>query len=497
MTKKYILSLDQGTSSSRAIVFDKTGKICSVAQKEFKQIYPKPNWVEHSANSIWRSQISVAIEAISEFDIHPDEIASIGITNQRETTILWDKRTGKAVYNAIVWQDRRTNDYCNYLKENGYSATIKEKTGLEIDPYFSATKIKWILDNVSGVREKAEKGDILFGTVDTWLIWNLTGGKMHLTDVSNASRTMLFNIKTLEWDKELLEIFDIPENILPQVRNNSDDFGKTLTKFFGESIPINGVAGDQQSALFGELCTSEGMVKNTYGTGCFMMLNTGKKLVYSENKLISTIAWRLNNETFYALEGSVFIGGAVVQWLRDGLGIIKNSNEVENLAKTVSDNGGIIFIPAFTGLGAPYWNAKVTGTISGITRGTKAGHIARAALEAIAFQSNDVLSAMEKDYKNNILSMRVDGGASVNNLLMQFQSDISNLTIERPKILESTALGVAFFAGLYSGFWQNIDELKKYWISDKKFTPDIDKQKRKYLLDNWKKVINVLYQIDL
>jgi len=489
--KNYILTLDQGTTSSRAIIYNRNAEICTIAQKEFKQIFPKNGWVEHSPKEIWKTQISVITEAIADLGIHDNEIATIGITNQRETTIIWDKKTGKAIYNAIVWQDRRTADYCNELIKQGYSEKIKEKTGLEIDSYFSATKIKWILDNVKGARERAKKGELAFGTVDSWLIWNLTRKHNHLTDITNASRTMLFNINTLKWDKELLELFDIPEQILPEVKLNSDDFGTTSLPFFGTEIPINGVAGDQQSAMFGQMCINKGMVKNTYGTGCFLMLNTGNKPVNSNHRLLTTIAWKIDNEITYALEGSVFIGGAVVQWLRDGLEIIRKSNTVENLAKRVDDNGGVYFLPAFTGLGAPYWKSDTTGTITGITRGTTKAHIARAALESIAFQTNDVLRAMEKDAKLEIKKLRVDGGAAVNNLLMQFQSDITNIEIERPEILESTSLGVAYFAGLQIGFWKNIDEISNKWKIEKSFSPEMETVKRKELLDNWGKLIKI------
>lgn len=487
--KNYILTLDQGTTSSRAIIYNKNAEICAVAQKEFNQIFPKKGWVEHSPKEIWKSQITVVTEAIADLGIHDDEIATIGITNQRETTIIWDKKTGNPIYNAIVWQDRRTANYCNELIKAGYTEKIKQKTGLEIDSYFSATKIKWILDNVKDARTKAENGELAFGTVDSWLIWNLTGKKQHLTDITNASRTMLFNIKTHEWDKELLKIFQIPEQILPKVKLNADNYGVTSLPLFGTEIPINGVAGDQQSAMFGQMCINKGMVKNTYGTGCFLMLNTGENAVFSENRLLTTIAWKINNKITYALEGSVFIGGAVVQWLRDGLEILKTSNSVEELAKKVEDNGGVYFVPAFTGLGAPYWDSNATGIISGITRDTKKAHIARAALESIAFQTNDVLRAMEKDANFKIKRLRVDGGAAVNNLLMQFQSDITNIEIDRPQILESTSLGVAYFAGLQIGFWKDINEISKKWKIEKEFSPKMKLDQRNNLLNNWKNII--------
>ncbi len=487
--KNYILTLDQGTTSSRAIIYNRNAEICTIAQKEFKQIFPKNGWVEHSPKEIWKTQITVVTEALADLGIHDDEIATIGITNQRETTIIWDKKTGKAIYNAIVWQDRRTSDYCNELVKQGYSDKIKQKTGLEVDSYFSATKIKWILDNVKDARKKAENGELAFGTVDSWLIWNLTRKQQHLTDITNASRTMLFNINTLKWDTELLELFGIPKQMLPEVKLNSDNYGTTSLAFFGTKIPISGVAGDQQSAMFGQMCINKGMLKNTYGTGCFLMLNTGNKPVFSEHRLLTTIAWKINNEITYALEGSVFIGGAVVQWLRDGLEIIRKSNTVEALAKRESDNGGVYFLPAFTGLGAPYWKSDVTGTITGITRGTTKAHIARAALESIAFQTNDVLQAMQKDAKLNIKKLRVDGGAAINNLLMQFQSDITNIEIDRPAILESTSLGVAYFAGLKIGFWENIDEISTKWKVEKEFSPKMETEKRTELLKNWKKLI--------
>lgn len=487
--KKYILTLDQGTTSSRAIIYNQQAEICATAQKEFPQIFPQNGWVEHSPKEIWKSQITVITEAIADLGIHDDDIATIGITNQRETTIIWDKKTGNPIYNAIVWQDRRTSEYCNELKNKNLSETIKQKTGLEIDSYFSATKIKWILDNVKNARKKAENGELAFGTVDSWLIWNLTGKKKHLTDITNASRTMLFNINTLTWDDELLKIFDIPKSLLPEVKLNSDNYGETSLPLFGTKIPITGVAGDQQSAMFGQMCILKGIVKNTYGTGCFLMLNTGNKPVFSNNKLLTTIAWKINNKITYALEGSVFIGGAVVQWLRDGLEIIKTSSEVEELANKVDDNGGVYFLPAFTGLGAPYWKSEATGTITGLNRGTTKAHIARAALEAIAFQTYDVLKAMENDSGVKIQKLRVDGGAAINNLLLQFQSDILEIPIERPLILESTSLGVAYFAGLKIGFWKNIDEISKKWKIEKEFTPKLEQSKKENLLKNWQKLV--------
>ena len=440
---KYILALDQGTTSSRAIVFDKAGSVIAVAQKEFEQIFPKPGWVEHDANEIWSTQLGVAAEAITKAGLTTADIAAIGITNQRETTVVWDRNTGQPIYNAIVWQDRRTAAFCDQVRAQGLDRTIQEKTGLVVDAYFSATKVKWILDNVPGARAKANKGELAFGTIDTWLLWNLTRGKVHATDVSNASRTMLFNIHTLQWDGALQNIFDIPGNMLPQIRSSSEVYGDTQNILTANNIPIAGMAGDQQSALFGQLCTQPGMVKNTYGTGCFMLMNTGEKAIPSTNNLLTTVAWKINGITHYALEGSVFIAGAVVQWLRDGLGIIKHSADVEELANKVTGNGGVYVVPAFVGLGAPYWHQDARGTIVGLTRGSNASHIARAALESICFQTMDVLKAMEKDSGISIKELRVDGGATANNLLMQFQSDILNTKVLRPKVTETTALGAA------------------------------------------------------
>ncbi len=428
---QYILSLDQGTTSSRAIIFNKEGGIVSVAQKEFTQIYPQPGWVEHDAKEIWSTQITVATEAILKAGTTPADIAAIGITNQRETTVVWDKETGMPVYNAIVWQDRRTSAYCNSLKEQGHDKTIQEKTGLIVDAYFSATKIKWILDEVAGARQKAEEGKLAFGTIDSWLIWNLTNGKVHVTDVTNASRTMIFNINTLAWDGELLKLFNIPASMLPEVRSSSEIFGETSGQILAHKIPIAGIAGDQQAALFGQMCTKVGMVKNTYGTGCFMLMNIGDKPTLSKNKLITTIAWKIGNEVQYALEGSIFIGGAVVQWLRDGLGIISSSAEVEELATKAEDNGGVYMVPAFAGLGAPHWNQDARGTIVGITRGTTSAHIARAALESIAFQTMEVLKAMEADSGAAIQELRVDGGATVNDLLMQIQANVPTTSLNK------------------------------------------------------------------
>ncbi len=444
---KFILALDQGTTSSRAIVFNHSGLPVATAQKEFTQIYPKPGWVEHDPEEIWSTQIGVATEVLAKAGMKSSDIAGIGITNQRETTVVWNRITGKPVHNAIVWQDRRTADFCDSLKAEGTDRTILEKTGLIVDAYFSATKVRWILENVKDARQLAEKGELAFGTVDSWLVWNLTRGKLHITDVSNASRTMLYNIHTLEWDKELLKIFDIPESMLPEVRSSSEVYGHTVGQFSSE-IPIAGIAGDQQAALFGQMCIEPGMVKNTYGTGCFMMMNIGTKPIESKSRLLTTIAWKIGKETCYALEGSIFIAGAVVQWLRDGLGIISKSGDVETLAAKVKDSEGVYFVPAFAGLGAPYWNQHARGTIVGITRGSTSAHIARAALDSIAYQTLEVLQAMEKDSGIEIRELRVDGGATVNNNLMQFQSDLLQASVIRPKITETTALGAAYLAGL-------------------------------------------------
>lgn len=468
---QFVLALDQGTTSSRAILFDKKGKIVSVAQKEFKQIFPQPGWVEHDPMEIWSSQVTVATEAIVQKGFTPSDIAAIGITNQRETTIVWDKETGKPIYNAIVWQDRRTASYCDELKNKGLAEMIRKKTGLVIDAYFSATKLKWIIEHVDGAREKAKRGKFLFGTVDTWLLWNLTGGKVHATDVSNASRTMLFNIQSMQWDEELLNLFDIPANMLPEVRSSSEVYGETAGKILAAKIPIAGIAGDQQAALFGQMCIREGMVKNTYGTGCFMLMNVGDKPIQSANNLVTTVAWKINGKVNYALEGSIFIGGAVVQWLRDGLGIIKASSDIEALASSVSDNGGVYLVPAFAGLGAPHWNQYARGTIVGITRGTTSAHFARAALESIAFQTMEILKAMETDSGIEIKELRVDGGATSDDLLMQIQATIMNAKVVRPGITETTAMGAAYLAGLATGFWSSIEEIEKQWIVDRVFEP--------------------------
>src|SRR5688572_21711607 len=486
---QFILALDQGTTSSRAIIFDKKGNIIATAQKEFTQIFPQSGWVEHDAAEIWSTQLGVATEAVLKAGITISDVAAIGITNQRETTVVWDRATSTPVYNAIVWQDRRTAAYCDSLKKDGHAQKIKDKTGLVTDAYFSGTKVKWILDNVEGAREKAEKGELCFGTIDSWLLWKLTNGKVHATDMSNASRTLLYNIHTLQWDQELLKLFGIPESMLPEVRSSSEVYGHTENILTATPIPVSGIAGDQQSALFGQMCTQPGMVKNTYGTGCFMLMNTGTKPVASKNNLLTTIAWKVNGEVQYALEGSVFIGGAVVQWLRDGLKIIHTSGDVEGLASKVEDNGGVYVVPAFTGLGAPYWNQHARGTIVGITRGSSNAHIARAAVESIAFQSMDLMQSMQADAGLPIKEVRVDGGATVNNQLMQFQADIINTNVVRPKITETTALGAAYLAGLAVGFWKDINELQQYWQKDKDFSASMKDEKRKDLQKNWKKAV--------
>jgi len=486
---QYILSFDQGTTSSRAIVFDRNGAIISVAQKEFSQIFPQPGWVEHDANEIWSTQLGVAAEAITKAGLTVKQIAAIGITNQRETTVVWDKKTGQPIHNAIVWQDRRTADFCDALRKEGKDRFIQQKTGLVIDAYFSATKVKWILDNVDGARAKANNGELCFGTIDTWLLWKLTNGKVHATDVSNASRTMLFNIHSLNWDEALLKIFDVPAAILPEVRSSSEVYGETQNILTAHNIPIAGIAGDQQAALFGQMCTQPGMVKNTYGTGCFMLMNTGEKAVPSTNNLLTTVAWKVNGVTQYALEGSVFIAGAVVQWLRDGLKIIRSSSEIEALANEVESSDGVYVVPAFAGLGAPYWNQHARGTMVGITRGTTAANIARAALESIAYQTMDVLKAMEADSGISIKELRVDGGATANNLLMQFQSDILNCKVVRPVVTETTALGAAYLAGLAVGYWKNMEEIQQQWLMEKTFVSSMNDDERNNLSEGWKKAV--------
>ena len=474
MEKKFILALDQGTTSSRAIVFDHNGQIKSVAQKEFTQYFPQPGWVEHNPNEIWSSQASVIAEAISSIDINGLDIAGIGITNQRETTIVWDVDTEEPIYNAIVWQDRRTSEFCDKLKAQGLTDKIHEKTGLIIDAYFSGTKIKWILDNVPGARKRAEMGKLRFGNVDSWLVWRLTRGEVHVTDVSNASRTMLFNIHDQKWDEELMTLLDIPMSMMPTVKSSSEIYGHTKTTIFAHEVPISGIAGDQQAALFGQMCIEPGSIKNTYGTGCFVMLNTGNKPVMSKNNLLTTIAWKIGNQVVYALEGSIYVGGSVVQWLRDGLGFITSSSEIEDLASTVPDSGGVYFVPALTGLAAPYWDQYARGTIIGITRGTTRAHIARAALDGIAFQTYDIAQAMAKDMNASLTELKVDGGASRNNLLMQTQADLLGIKVVRPRITETTALGAAYLAGLAVGFWKNINDIKNQWQVERCFEPIAD-----------------------
>lgn len=488
-TAKYVLALDQGTTSSRAVLFNHDGNLIAMAQKPIEQHFPHPGWVEHDPSEIWYTQSSVAAEAIAKADLTGLDVACIGITNQRETTIVWDRETSIPVYRAIVWQDRRTADICRELQENGYTDMIREKTGLLIDAYFSATKIKWILDNIEGARERAEKGKLCFGTVDSWLVWKFTHGRVHVTDASNASRTMLFNIHSMQWDKELLELFEIPESMLPEVKTSSEVYSETSTTLFSTKIPISGIAGDQQAALFGQLCLEPGMTKTTYGTGCFMVMNTGNNVVKSENNLLSTIAWKIGDAVTYALEGSVFVGGAAIQWLRDGIQIIRNASESEALATSVPDNGGVYFVPALTGMGAPYWDQYARGTILGITRGTTPAHITRATLEGIAFQVNDILKAMEHDTKRPSLELRVDGGAVANNFLMQFQSDISRTNVIRPQILETTALGAAYLAGLAVGFWRDTEELRKQWDINKEFSPVATEEEVDKLLHMWHKAV--------
>ena len=487
---KYILALDQGTSSSRAIVFDHAGNICSVAQKEFTQHFPKPGWVEHNPKDIWASEASVIAQAISELGIGGLDIAAIGITNQRETTIVWDAATGEPVYNAIVWQDRRTSEYCDSLKAQGLTDRIREKTGLLLDAYFSGTKIRWILENVPGARERAERGELRFGTVDTWLVWNLTRGNVHVTDVSNASRTMLFNIHTLEWAKELLDLLGIPASMMPEVRSSSEVYGTTETTIFAHKVPIAGIAGDQQAALFGQMCTTPGSVKNTYGTGCFLLMNTGNKPILSRNNLLTTIAWKIGHRVDYALEGSIFVGGSVVQWLRDGLGIIKSSSEVDPFAQTVPDNGGVYFVPALTGMGAPYWDQYAKGAIYGITRGTTAAHIARAALEGIAFQTMDIVGAMEKDAGIRLAELKVDGGATRNTGMLQFQADILGTKVILPKLTETTAMGACYLAGLAVGYWGGIDEIKEQWQIERIFVPEATPERVAELKAGWANAIS-------
>lgn len=486
---KYIMALDQGTTSSRAIIFDENGLIKGVTNREFTQIYPKPGWVEHDPMEIWGSQIGVAKEVLLKCGLTVNDIAAIGITNQRETTVVWDKNTGKPVYNAIVWQCRRTAPICDDLKARGLTEKIREKTGLVVDAYFSGTKVKWILDNVEGAREKAEKGELLFGNIDTWLIWNLTGVKVHVTDYSNASRTMLFNIHDLDWDDEILKELNIPRAMLPKAMPSSHVYGYTTTEVFGGEIPISGVAGDQQAALFGQACYSPGMAKNTYGTGCFMLMNTGEKAVTSKSGLLTTIAWGVDGKVEYALEGSIFIAGAVVQWLRDELRVLDNAAQSEELATKVEDNNGVYLVPAFVGLGAPYWDMYARGTIVGLTRGAKREHIVRAALESICYQTRDVLEAMQKDSGITLKSLKVDGGAVANNFLMQFQSDILGVPVDRPKVIETTALGAAYLAGLAVGYWKDKDDIAAKWQIDRTFKPEMDSNMKDNLYKGWKKAV--------
>ncbi len=488
--EKYILSFDAGTTSSRAIIFNKKGQIINVAQKEFQQIYPKAGWVEHDPMEIWASQSGVAREVLEMSAIRPDQIVGIGITNQRETTLVWDKNTGKPVYNAIVWQCRRTASYCERLKEKGWIDKIRDKTGLVLDAYFSATKIAWILDNVEGAREKAERGDLLFGTVDTWLVWNLTRGKVHVTDYSNASRTMLFNIKDLKWDDEILEALNVPRSMMPEVKDSSCIYGYTDEHTYGGArIPIAGIAGDQQAALFGQNCFRPGMVKNTYGTGCFVLMNTGQEMIRSKNGLLTTIAWGIDGRVSYALEGSVFIAGAAIQWLRDELRLVYDSPQSEYYANKIEDTDGVVVVPAFTGLGAPYWDMYARGGIFGLTRGTKREHLVRATLESLAYQSKDVIEAMQEDAKIPLAYLRVDGGASANNFLMQFQADMLNTEVHRPRTLETTSLGAAYLAGLAVGYWKDLDEISEDFSIDRTFKPQMSQEKRDKNYKYWKKAI--------
>lgn len=490
MTEKYILSIDQGTTSSRAILFDQEGKIFHTAQQEFPQYFPKPGWVEHNAHEIWSSVLAVLARVLSEKNLTVDQIKGIGITNQRETTVVWDKTTGNPVYNAIVWQSRQTAEICDELRESGYNELFRDKTGLLIDAYFSGTKVKWILDHVEGAREKAERGELLFGTIDTWLIWKLSGGKKHVTDYSNASRTLMYNIYELKWDEELLDTLGVPVSMLPEVKSSSEIYGYTdEVHFFGEATPIAGIAGDQQAALFGQACFESGMVKNTYGTGCFMLMNTGEKAVKSDNGLLTTIAWGIDGKVEYALEGSIFVAGASIQWLRDGLRMFRNSAESEKYAKKVASTEGVYVVPAFVGLGAPYWDSDVRGAVFGLTRGTKKEHFIRATLESLAYQTKDVLDAMEADSEIALKTLRVDGGAVANHFLMQFQADLLNVPAERPLTNETTALGAAYLAGLAVGFWKDKDEITKHWHLDHRFTPKMEPEQREKLYEGWQKAV--------
>jgi glycerol kinase len=488
--EKYILSLDQGTTSSRAILFNKKGEIVHVSQKEFTQYFPKPGWVEHNANEIWGSVLAVIAGVLSESGVKPEQVAAIGITNQRETTVVWDKETGNPVYNAIVWQSRQTSGICDELKEKGYDDLFREKTGLLIDAYFSGTKVKWILDNVEGAREKAEQGKLLFGTIDTWLIWKLSGGRAHVTDYSNASRTLMYNIHELKWDEELLEILGVPKSMLPEVRPSSEIYAHTVDyHFFGKEVPIAGAAGDQQAALFGQACFEKGMAKNTYGTGCFMLMNTGEKAVRSEHGLLTTIAWGINGKVEYALEGSIFVAGSAIQWLRDGLRMLKNAKDSEDYAKKVDSTEGVYVVPAFVGLGTPYWDSDVRGAVFGLTRGTSKEHFVRATLESLAYQTKDVLSAMEADSGIELKTLRVDGGAVMNNFLMEFQSDLLNVPVQRPVVNETTALGAAYLAGLAVGYWDSQEEIAAQWAIDRTFEPQMSDEIRDQLYNGWKKAV--------
>jgi glycerol kinase len=488
--EKYILSLDQGTTSSRAILFNKQGEIVHTAQKEFTQYFPKPGWVEHSANEIWGSILAVIASVLSESSVKPDQIEGIGITNQRETTVVWDKETGDPVYNAIVWQSRQTAGICDDLKSKGFNETFRDKTGLLIDAYFSGTKVKWILDNVEGAREKAEDGKLLFGTIDTWLIWKMSGGTAHVTDYSNASRTLMYNIHDLKWDEELLDILDVPASMLPEVRPSSEVYGKTVAyHFFGREIPIAGAAGDQQAALFGQACYEKGMAKNTYGTGCFMLMNTGEKAVKSDNGLLTTLAWGIDGKVEYALEGSIFVAGSAIQWLRDGLRMLKDAKDSQGYAEKVDSTDGVYVVPAFVGLGTPYWDSDVRGAVFGLTRGTSKEHFVRATLESLAYQTKDVLTAMEADSGISLKKLRVDGGAVKNDFLMQFQSDLLSVPVERPVVNETTALGAAYLAGLAVGFWKNRDEISKQWNKDKQFEPEMAAETQEELYNGWKKAV--------
>jgi glycerol kinase len=489
MPDQYILALDQGTTSSRAMLFDRNGNVVSTAQKEFEQIYPRPGWVEHDPHEIWSTQAGVAAEAVTRAGVNGSAIAAIGITNQRETTVVWDRETGQPVYNAIVWQDRRTADFCDQLKTQGLEDTVRARTGLPIDSYFSGTKIRWILDNVEGAREKARQGKLAFGTVDSWLVWNFTKRSLHITDVTNASRTMLFNIHTLQWDDELLAALDIPRSMLPEVRPSSEVYGPAQSTVFASSIPLAGIAGDQHAALFGQLCTQSGMVKNTYGTGCFLVMNTGNQPIESKNNLVTTIAWQIGERVDYALEGSIFIGGAVVQWLRDGLGLIRSAADIETLADSVPHSDGVYLVPAFAGLGAPHWNARARGSLFGVTRGTTSAHIARAALDSIAYQSVDVLKAMEADSGMRIGELRVDGGACANNLLMQFQADMLGVDAVRPRVSETTALGAAYLAGLAVGYWKDINALQSQWQLERRFSPAMARSEVDQCLAGWQRAV--------